>query len=61
MRELLLCTLGRGRGSQYSERYNRAYGMGIQRHASTRSTIKQNATIVTVLNNDHSSECSHDV
>ncbi|CAH1368909.1 hypothetical protein MTP99_010414 [Tenebrio molitor] len=59
MREILLCSC-RGRRQQ-NNRNHLSLHVGIQRHASTRSTVKANATTVTIMNNDHSSECSHDV
>ncbi|XP_022907733.1 trissin receptor [Onthophagus taurus] len=59
MREILLCTgLNRRRPSMRNQ-----FTMGLKgmhRQASTRSTMK-NATTVTMLNNDPSSECSHEV
>ncbi|EFA04697.1 trissin receptor [Tribolium castaneum] len=59
MREILLCSCRRRR--QPGKSNHLSLHVGIQRHASTRSTVKANATTVTIVNNDHSSECSHDV
>ncbi|XP_017771182.1 PREDICTED: galanin receptor type 2-like isoform X2 [Nicrophorus vespilloides] len=61
MREILLCS-HHGR-RQPSHRNQNMIGLqgGIQRHASTRSTIKNNATTVTILHNEPSSECSHEL
>ncbi|KAG5876509.1 hypothetical protein JTB14_023113 [Gonioctena quinquepunctata] len=55
MREILLCSYPR-RNQQ--ERRNH---MNLHRHASTRSTMKGNATTVTILHNEHSSDCTHEV
>ncbi|KAF2888859.1 hypothetical protein ILUMI_17314, partial [Ignelater luminosus] len=54
------CTL-RGNRKEQSQRLQHAVGYH-QRHASTRSTMKgQTTTTVTIINNEGSSECSHEV
>lgn len=62
MREILMCSY-RGNRRQPSHRTQHLIGLhgGIQRHASTRSTIKNNVTTVTIINNEHSSDCSHEL
>nr|XP_023013062.1 trissin receptor-like [Leptinotarsa decemlineata] len=57
MREILLCSYPRRRQQERRNHMN----LHFQRHASTRSTMKGNATTVTILHNEHSSECSHEV
>ncbi|KAJ8979376.1 hypothetical protein NQ317_003075 [Molorchus minor] len=58
MREILLyscpwCRKQQGKKSHIT--------LHLLRRASTRSTMKGNTTTVTIANNDHSSECAHDV
>lgn len=57
MREILLCSYPR---KKHQEKKNHI-SLHLHRHASTRSTMKGNATTVTILHNDPSSECSHEV
>ncbi|KAJ8917473.1 hypothetical protein NQ315_005520 [Exocentrus adspersus] len=57
MREILLCSCPRRKQQDKKNHIN----LYLQRRASTRSTMKGNATTVTIMNNDPSSECSHEV
>ncbi|XP_023311047.1 trissin receptor-like [Anoplophora glabripennis] len=56
MREILLCSYPRKKQQDKKNHIN----LHLQRHASSRSTMKGNTT-VTIVNNDPSSECSHEV
>lgn len=63
MREILFCSLARSRRMQ-EHRNQHLIGLHdgvMQRQASIRSTIKNNVTTVTIIHNEHSSECSHEV
>ncbi|CAH1117734.1 unnamed protein product [Phaedon cochleariae] len=57
MREILLCSLPRKKQHNPKNQFS----LRFQRHVSTRSTLKGNATTVTIIQNEHSSECSHEV
>lgn len=55
MKELLCCSVNH---QPNVRNHTISLRIGLQRNASTRSTIKGNQTTLTVLNNEHSSECS---